>query len=70
MFKMSERKAQARKEFGKSCDLPKDAPEYLKQKGNTAHPELIEMVQKNHALTMQAVTNIIGGRILLKDNGC
>lgn len=67
---MSEKKAQSRKEFGKTCKMPENAPDYLKQKGQHANPELVKMIQMNHQKTQRAVQSRNGGQILLKDNGC
>ena len=67
---MSNAKAQARREYGKSCELRKDAPDYLKQEGNHAKPELIEMIRENHRKTQQVTNNLNGGKPLMKDNGC
>ena len=67
---MSEKKAQAPRQYGKSCQLPKDAPDYLTQvEPNRPHPDLVKMVQAEHRRTMQAVGNLTS-RPLLKDNGC
>ena len=68
---MSEKKAQAPKEFGRTCQMPKDAPDYLKQKGQCANPELVRVIQANHnATAKQRMRFMTSGQPLLKDNGC
>lgn len=64
-----EKKAQAKKTFGKQCKLPADAPDYLKQTGNTANPELVAIIQGRHRQTLHHVRNT-NGSVIYKDSGC
>ena len=66
---MSEKKAQAPKEFKNRCKLPKDAPEWLSQpEPNRAHPEMIRLIKEQHNQIKRRASNMISN-VLLRDSG-